>query len=104
LKDKKVPGPGIEVTGHRREMREWRGKTDSSHSAVSKDYNFDLFKSGICYAVFAEKRISSHTTPIESCLYLKRGNVEVDYPFENEIGLVTKIQSVPRNKQSSSRF
>ena len=45
-------------------MREWRGKTDSSHSAVSKDYNFDLFKSGICYAVFADKRISPHTTPL----------------------------------------
>ena len=79
--------PGREVTGHRGEVREWRGKTDSSHSAVSKDYNFDLFKSGICYAVFADKIIPSHTT-----LYRKRGNVaylttkklKTDYPFKNE--------------------
>jgi hypothetical protein len=45
-------------------MGEWRRKTDSSHAAVSKDYNFDLFKSGICYAVFADKRFFSRTTPL----------------------------------------
>ena len=107
---KKGPEPGRLVTGHRREMVEWRRKTESSHTAVSKDYNFDLFKSGICYAAFADKRFFSHATPwimpvskTRKCRVFDYKKLKVVYPLKIKIELNSVQRSSPYRAVNSHR-